>query len=97
MIEAAAYGKPIVSTRMGAEGLELVDDQEFLLRDDPKQFAAACLELLQNDALCQRLGSTARTAAIQHYDRSEIVHFIQTTIQQAIGTTASTPDYAYRH
>lgn len=84
MIEAAAYGKPIVATRIGAEGLSMNDGQEFLMRDDPKAFAEACLELLRNDELCDRLGKAAREAAICHYDRANIVRQIQQQIQSEI-------------
>lgn len=84
MIEAAAYGKPIVSTRIGAEGLEMADGKEFLLRDRPADFAQACLQLLNDDQLAQSLGRAARQAAIQTYDRTNIVHLIQTHIQSAV-------------
>lgn len=87
MIEAAAYGKPIVATQIGAEGLEMSDGQEFLLRNSPKQFAQACLELLQNDTLCEQLGLAARAAAIQHYDRNSIKKLIQKHLIQTIEPT----------
>lgn len=87
MIEAAAYGKPIVATRLGAEGIQMTDGKEFLMRDRPKDFAIACLDLLQNDDLCDRLGKAARAAAIQHYDRAKIVQQIQQQIESEIGVT----------
>ncbi|KYC37420.1 glycosyltransferase [Scytonema hofmannii PCC 7110] len=81
MVEAAAYGKPIVATRVGSEGLEFKDGQEFLMRDNPNDFAAACLELLRNYDLCDRLGSGARATAIKKYDRANIVRLIQQQIE----------------
>lgn len=84
MVEAAAYGKPIVATRIGAEGLEMIPDKDFLLRDSATEFAAACVELLRNDDLCDRLGKNARAAAIQHYDRANIVTLIQQQIQSVL-------------
>ncbi|WP_232224245.1 glycosyltransferase family 4 protein [Mastigocladopsis repens] len=86
MIEAAAYGKSIVATSIGAEGLEMKDGQEFLMRDDPKAFAEACLELLRNDDLCKRLGDAARAAASRHYDRANIVKQIKQQIQSQIAS-----------
>lgn len=88
MIEAAAYGKSIVSTRIGAEGLEMTDGRDFLLRDRPQDFAAACIELLQNDTLCHSLGTAARSAAIRHYDRSNIVRQIQQQFQSHVQAQA---------
>lgn len=84
MIEAAAYGKAIVATRIGAEGLEMIPDQDFLLRDSAVQFAEACIELLKNDVLCHQLGSRARAKAIQHYDRTNVVNLIRHEIQSAL-------------
>ncbi|MBT9314745.1 glycosyltransferase [Leptothoe spongobia] len=77
LIEAAAYRKPIVSTRIGAEGLDLVDGEAIFLRDHAKTFADACIELLQNDQLCQRLGNAAYTVASKRYDRAQILQQIQ--------------------
>src|SRR5262249_5552633 len=77
IIEAAACGKPIVSTRIGAEGLEMVDGMELLLRDEPKSFAEACLRLLKDSTLCNKLGYAARAAVIRYYDRSRVIQSIQ--------------------
>lgn len=87
MIEAAAYGKPIVSTHIGAEGLEMTDGKEFLLRNRPREFAQACLQLLSDDQLSKNLGSAARKAAIQTYDRRHIVKLIQHYIQPVVGVS----------
>ncbi|MBM0741370.1 glycosyltransferase family 4 protein [Phormidium sp. CLA17] len=84
MIEAAAYGKPIVASRIGAEGLEMRPDQDFLLRDSAAEYAAACVQLLKNDDLCHRLGTNARAAAIQHYDRANIVNLVQHHIRSGL-------------
>jgi glycosyltransferase involved in cell wall biosynthesis len=81
IIEAASYGKPVVSTRIGAEGLKMRDEQELLLRDDAASFAQACLRLFKDLALCQRLGSAAREIATQSYDRNNIVALIQSYLK----------------
>ncbi len=96
MIEAAAYGKPIVATRIGAEGLEMVDGQEFLKRDRPRDFADACIELLKNDAECDRLGSAARATALRHYDRAHIVKQIQQQLKSDINIPQSNRPYVYQ-
>jgi glycosyltransferase involved in cell wall biosynthesis len=45
LIEAAAFGRPIVSTGLGAEGLE---DLTMERADDPGAIAAACVKLINN-------------------------------------------------
>ncbi len=72
LVEAAAYGKPMVSTRLGAEGLEFVPEQEILLRDDDAAFADACARLLEDDDLCAKLGSAAHSRMVSLYDMSKI-------------------------
>lgn len=77
IIEAAAYGKPIVSTRIGAEGILMRDGYEIFLRDNPISFAEACLSLLNDHALCDRLGSAARAAVLKQYDQLKVKRLIQ--------------------
>jgi glycosyltransferase involved in cell wall biosynthesis len=77
IIEAAAYGKPVVSTHIGIEGLDLKDGVEVQLRDDPNEFATACARLITDDTLCERLGSAAHAAVTQRYNRARVVHLIQ--------------------
>ena len=84
IIEAAAYGKPIVSTRIGAEGIEMQDGIEILLRDDPKSFADACLRLLNDHKLSQRMGSAARFKAIKKYNENTIKQIIQKVIKESL-------------
>jgi glycosyltransferase involved in cell wall biosynthesis len=62
IVEAAAHGRPVVSTRVGAEGLGLRDGSEILLRDAPEAFAEACAELLADRPLCRSIGGAARGA-----------------------------------
>ena len=70
LIEAAAYARPMVSTRVGAEGLAFRSETEILLRDDDAKFAASCVELLADDVRCEQLGSAARTQMRQFYGAS---------------------------
>jgi glycosyltransferase involved in cell wall biosynthesis len=83
IIEAAAYGKPIVATSLGAEGLHMQDGRELLIRDNPDSFARACIDLLKDAALCERLGTTAYQTAISRYNRAAIVQLIQNYISEA--------------
>jgi glycosyltransferase involved in cell wall biosynthesis len=67
ILEAAAMGKAIVSTSVGAEGLRFVPGKEVLLADDPEEFAAAIVALLQNDFRRRRLGQAARCRVRKDY------------------------------
>ncbi|WP_203415603.1 glycosyltransferase [Candidatus Scalindua japonica] len=82
IIEAAAYGKPVVSTTIGAEGIEMYDGRELLLRDDPASFAEACIDLLNSINLCNKLGSAAREVTIRNYDRNNVIRLIKQYITE---------------
>lgn len=84
LVEAAAYGKPIVSTTLGAEGLSLIDEESYLQRDVISAFAEGCRKLLQDKVLAEKLGKSARKAAIENYDRSKIIRNIQGTIKDGL-------------
>jgi glycosyltransferase involved in cell wall biosynthesis len=45
ILEAIAYGRPVISTGLGAEGLPVVAGEHFLRADDPDSFASAALRL----------------------------------------------------
>lgn len=48
--ESMAARVPVVSTTIGAEGLEVADGENIRLADDAKAFAAGCVELLTEES-----------------------------------------------
>lgn len=68
LVEAAAYARPMVSTAVGAEGLAFQDGRDILLRESDADLAEACVSLLRDDALCERLGANARATMLDLYD-----------------------------
>jgi len=68
ILEAFAAGIPVVSSSLGAEGIECVDGDHCLLRDQPAEFADAVVRLLEDDALCARLSRAARELVVERYD-----------------------------
>ena len=84
IMEAAAYGRPIVSTSIGAEGIDLIDAKEIILRDSAEDFANACIELLKDYEKARILGLAVRAAAESRYDRSSIVAKLAQLLRQAV-------------
>jgi polysaccharide biosynthesis protein PslH len=73
IVEAMAMAKPIVSTRVGAEGIDVVDGESALLADDPQSFAAHVESVLADRALAKRLGAAARKLAEDRYSWPALV------------------------
>ena len=51
---AMSYGLPVVSTSIGAEGMEM-DEGTVIVADDPQSIADACLRLYRDEALWNQL------------------------------------------
>jgi polysaccharide biosynthesis protein PslH len=67
IVEAMAMGKAIVSTTLGAEGIEAVPGRDILLEDEPGAFANAVNRLLAEPDLAARIGRSARQLAVDRY------------------------------
>lgn len=68
ILEAMALGRPVVSTHLGAEGLEAVDGQHLLLADRPDEMARAIVRLMGDDATYQRIVGEGRKLVESRYD-----------------------------
>ena len=67
ILEAAAMGKPVVSTTVGAEGLTFVPDREILMADTAGDFAGAVSRLLADPAARSSMGFAARARVEAEY------------------------------
>jgi polysaccharide biosynthesis protein PslH len=72
ILEAAAQRIPIVSTRLGAEGLGFEDGRHLLLADGAEDFAAACARLLVEPQLRRRLVDEAEREFRARYQWSSV-------------------------
>jgi sugar transferase (PEP-CTERM/EpsH1 system associated) len=67
ILEAMAMGRPVVSTAVGAEGLELAGD-EIVIADTPEAFAAAVVRVLTDPEHSQPMRDRARRTVLERYD-----------------------------
>ncbi len=72
LLDAAAYALPIVSTRMGAEGIQLSDNEAILLRDTDVAIAEGCLHLLSHRTEARRIGAASRSAVEAKYGANSV-------------------------
>ncbi len=67
ILEAMSMGLPIVTTALGAEGVNAEDGRDMMVADEPAAFAAAVVRLLRDDVLCKALGARARAMAVESF------------------------------
>lgn len=67
IVEAMAMGKAVVSTTLGAEGIEAMSGHDILIADQPAAFADSVNRLLADPDLAARIGRSARQLAVDRY------------------------------
>lgn len=59
ILEAMAMGKAVISTPIGAEGINAKNDEEIIIRDGENDLANAVVELIFNDEERMKIGESA--------------------------------------
>ncbi|MFA5808950.1 MAG: glycosyltransferase family 4 protein [Thermoleophilia bacterium] len=83
ILEAFAAGTPVVSTSIGAEGLEAEDGVHLLVADSPADFMAAVVRLLEDGQLYEKMSRNARLLAEEKYDWPVLAKKFEAALQQA--------------
>ena len=68
-----AYGKPIVSTAIGAEGITYTNGKNILIADTANAFSEAVITLLKDDNKRLALEKEARVFAENEFDNKKVV------------------------
>lgn len=91
ILEAGAMRKAMVSTSVGAEGLEFEPEKEILIADDPATFARHVVELLRDPVRRKLLGDAAHKRVRKDYDHATLDRAIAEalrSLEQSIHTEA---------
>jgi glycosyltransferase involved in cell wall biosynthesis len=72
IVEGLAYGKAIVSTNIGAEGIPLCPGDNSILENNPVAFADQIIRLLTEMDLLTNIQRGARKFAEEHLDNQKI-------------------------
>jgi glycosyltransferase involved in cell wall biosynthesis len=86
--EAMAMGRPVVSTTIGVEGLDVTHEQHFLAADTAADFAATILRLLDDAALRDRLARAARGRVEERFSWSHVARQFEAICLRALGRKA---------
>ncbi|MCT4623006.1 MAG: glycosyltransferase family 4 protein, partial [Schleiferiaceae bacterium] len=72
IIEGLGYGKTIVSTKIGSEGIPVESKKEIVIADDAEAFAQAMIELYSNLESRLKIGKQARLFAQENYGTDKL-------------------------
>ena len=92
IFEALAMQKAVVSTRLGAEGLEVEDGRHVFLADDPNTLADRVLQLLENERTRRALGENGRQLVVEKYSAEAVARQFEAICERVAKTrTAERP------
>lgn len=74
--QSLSLGLPTITTRIGAEGMGLIDHQDVLIADTAEEFAQAVIELYDNRELWQKLADNS-LETIKRYQPATVQNNLQ--------------------
>ncbi len=84
LFDVFPLGKAIITTTVGAEGLELYHDQNCLIADTPQNFASACIRLMRHEKERKRLGSAVLHLAKETYSQQTVTRLVRDTVREIL-------------
>jgi polysaccharide biosynthesis protein PslH len=89
ILEAMAMGKAVVSTTLGAEGLEVVPERDLLVADGAEAFIAQIGRLLDDWELRRRIEESARLLVTSRYSWKAAVDALSTFYTELLESRAT--------
>ncbi|HUC32793.1 MAG TPA: glycosyltransferase [Ilumatobacteraceae bacterium] len=85
VLEAMAYGRPVVTTSIGIRGLDVVPDEHVLVADDAPAFGAAVSSLLADRDAATAMGMRARDLVARRYSSAVGADAMVSAVAAALG------------
>ena len=70
IIEAMSVGKVVVTTTVGAQGIDYTDGVNLLIANTPQEFARQIKRCLDDEEFCRRVGDAAARLIAEQYNES---------------------------
>ena len=84
IIEGMAAQKAVISTTIGAEGINVESGKNILIANNPQQFFEAVKQLVHNQELCETLGENARKLIEKDHDNKKLINRLEKFYQKII-------------
>lgn len=85
ILEALAMEKALVSTTVGAEGIEAVPSRDLVIADRSEDFADHVISLLAQPEVRRKLGAAGRRLVQRQYNWANIVENLEDIYEQCLG------------
>ena len=85
IIEGMAMGKAMISTPVGAEGIDHTDGRNIVLARTATEFTEAILSLIDEPERVRQIGSEARALVHSTYANARIVQDLEALYKQLLG------------
>ena len=77
IIEGMALGKAVISTNIGAEGIDFIPGEHLLIANTPEEFLSAIQKCIQSKDYCEGLGEKARKLIEEKHNMPQIIHRVR--------------------
>jgi glycosyltransferase involved in cell wall biosynthesis len=84
VIEAFAWGLPVVATTVAAGGLDVVAGRDLVVVDDPDAFADAVVGLLGDTARARAVGAAGRAVYERHHTSASFAAVVDSVVATAV-------------
>lgn len=81
ILEAMGYRIPVISSTVGAEGIEARSGEHLILADDPGAFAEACVRVCREESLRARLATAGYHLVNSQYQWSSIRSVVKSFVK----------------
>lgn len=84
ILESMAMGVPVVTSSLGAAGVDVVKGEHLLVADDAESCAQAVVKLMRDRAERERLSQAGRARALSHHDWPNAMRRLDGILERAI-------------
>ncbi len=95
VVECLAMAKPMVSTAVGCEGLDVRDGEHLLVADDAPGFARSVVRLVDDPGLGRRLGQAGRALVDQKYTWEGAARQLEALYQRVLADPMTPQDASF--
>ena len=90
ILAALAMGKPVVASRLSAEGLELRDGVDWLVADDAADLAEKVVRLIEDPSYARQLAQSGKRAVTQRYSWSASARRLEKVLRELVEDARAT-------